>query len=65
MVAVSRKPAFAAGIAAARAELMGLFGDRLFVSQAIRERDCNAMQREGESAHDIFGVVSAMRPGRR
>ena len=41
MVAASRKPAFRAGFAAARAELGAVFGDRLSVSQAIREQHCN------------------------
>jgi D-lactate dehydrogenase (cytochrome) len=41
MVAASRKPAFGAGFPAAHAELMALFGDRLSVSQAIREQHAN------------------------
>jgi D-lactate dehydrogenase (cytochrome) len=41
MVAASRKPTFGAGFAAAHAELAALFGDRLSVSQAIRDQHCN------------------------
>ena len=41
MVAASRKPAIGPGFAAAHAELSAVFGDRLSVSQAIRDQHCN------------------------
>jgi D-lactate dehydrogenase (cytochrome) len=41
MVAAARKPAFGAGFAAAHAELIALFGDRLSISQAIRGQHAN------------------------
>jgi D-lactate dehydrogenase (cytochrome) len=41
MVAASRKPAIGPGFAGAHAELVAVFGDRLSVSQAIRDQHCN------------------------
>jgi len=41
MVAASRKLAIGPGFAAAHAELSVVFGDRLSVSQAIRDQHCN------------------------